>query len=69
MLLYNFHIKMLLCMYLLWQSASPSVYLVLISHPVFILHIIYHMTRFWWGKLRERGHLEDTGLGMMIILK
>ena len=24
---------------------------------------------FWWGNLRERLHLEDTGLGERIILK
>jgi hypothetical protein len=26
-------------------------------------------TRFWWGDLRERGHLEDLGLDGRIILK
>jgi hypothetical protein len=25
-------------------------------------------TRFWWGNLRERGHLEDLGLDGRIIL-
>jgi hypothetical protein len=25
--------------------------------------------RFWWGKLRERDHLEDKGLNGTIILK
>ena len=26
-------------------------------------------TGFWWGNLRERGHLEDLGVDGMIILK
>jgi len=26
-------------------------------------------TGFWWAVLRERGHLEDPGLGERIILK
>ena len=26
-------------------------------------------TRFWWGNMRERDHLEDTGLDGRIILK
>jgi hypothetical protein len=26
-------------------------------------------TGFWWGNLRERGHLEDPGLDWWIILK
>jgi hypothetical protein len=26
-------------------------------------------TGFWWGNLRERGHLEDTGVDGTIILK
>ena len=26
-------------------------------------------TSFWWGDLRERGHLEDLGLYGRIILK
>jgi hypothetical protein len=26
-------------------------------------------TGFWWGKLRERGHLEDLGIHGMTILK
>jgi len=25
-------------------------------------------TRFWWGNLRERGHLEDPGVDGRIIL-
>ena len=25
-------------------------------------------TRFWWGNLRERGHLEDSGVDGRIIL-
>jgi hypothetical protein len=25
-------------------------------------------TGFWWGKLRERGHLEDSGVDGRIIL-
>jgi len=24
---------------------------------------------FWWGKVRERGHLEDAGVNERIILK
>jgi hypothetical protein len=24
---------------------------------------------FWWGNLRERGYLEDTGLNEMILLE
>jgi len=26
-------------------------------------------TGFWWGNLRERNHLEDTGVGRTIILR
>ena len=26
-------------------------------------------TGFWWGKLRERGHLEDPGIDERIILR
>ena len=26
-------------------------------------------TVFWWGNLRERGHLEDTGVDDRIILR
>ena len=26
-------------------------------------------TGFWWGKLRERDHLEDPGIGGRIILR
>ena len=26
-------------------------------------------TGFWWGKLRERGHLEDLGINGRIILR
>jgi len=26
-------------------------------------------TRFWWGNLRERNHLEDTGVDGRIILR
>jgi len=26
-------------------------------------------TGFWWGKLRERGHLEDPGVKGRIILR
>jgi hypothetical protein len=26
-------------------------------------------TRFWWGNLRERDHLEDLGIERRIILK
>jgi hypothetical protein len=26
-------------------------------------------TEFWWGKLRERDHLEDPGIGGRIILR
>jgi hypothetical protein len=26
-------------------------------------------TRFWWGELREREHLEDTGIDGGIILR
>jgi len=26
-------------------------------------------TRFWWGNVRERGHLEDPGITGRIILK
>ena len=26
-------------------------------------------TGFWWGDLRERGHLEDIGIDESIILK
>jgi hypothetical protein len=26
-------------------------------------------TEFWWGNLRERGHLEDPGLDGRIILR
>jgi hypothetical protein len=27
------------------------------------------LTRFWWGNLRERDHLENRGLGGRIILR
>jgi len=27
------------------------------------------LTGFWWGKLRERDHLEDPGIGGRIILR
>jgi hypothetical protein len=26
-------------------------------------------TGLWWGNLRERGHLEDTGVNEKIVLK
>jgi len=26
-------------------------------------------TGFWWGNLRERGHLDDPGVGGRIILR
>jgi hypothetical protein len=26
-------------------------------------------TGFWWGNLRERDHMEDSGVDRMIILK
>lgn len=32
-----------------------------------IIHGVY--TEFWWGNLRERNHLEDSGIDGRIILK
>jgi len=26
-------------------------------------------TEFWWGNLRERGHMEDLGVDRRLILK
>jgi hypothetical protein len=27
------------------------------------------LTVFWWGKLKQRGHLKDPGIDVRIILK
>jgi len=50
-----------------WQGQVVVVVVVVFSG---FTHTHTHThTRYWWGNLRERGHLGDTGVDERIILR
>jgi hypothetical protein len=48
---------------ILW-CVNPFVFI-----QVTVKQSVYTQPGFWWGNLRERGHLEDPGVNRRIILR